>query len=73
MTKTEIKIEGMTCGHCAMSITNEIATIEGVSNVKVDHTQGNAIVESEGVSNEQLAEAVEEAGYTATEFVSLDA
>ena len=73
MTKTEIKIEGMTCGHCAMSITNEIATIEGVTNVKVDHTIGNAIVESEGVTNEQLADAVSEAGYTAKEFVTLDA
>jgi copper chaperone CopZ len=73
MTKTEIKIEGMTCGHCAMSITNEIATIAGVTNVKVDHTAGNAIVESEGVTNEQLADAVSEAGYTAKEFVTLNA
>ena len=73
MTKTEIKIEGMTCGHCAMSITNEIATIEGVSSVKVDHAAGNALVESEGVSHEQLAEAIEEAGYTAVEFATLDA
>ena len=73
MTKTEIKIEGMTCGHCAMSITNEIATIEGVSSVKVDHAAGNALVESEGVSNEQLAEAIEEAGYTAVEFATVDA
>lgn len=73
MTKVEIKIEGMTCGHCAMSITNEIATLEGVSSVKVDHESGNAIVESEGVSNQQLADAVAEAGYTAKEFVTLDA
>lgn len=73
MSKTEIKIQGMTCGHCAMSITNEIATIEGVSAVKVDHVAGNAIVESDGVTNEQLAEAVAEAGYTATEFAALDA
>lgn len=73
MSKLEIKIEGMTCGHCAMSITNEIATIEGVSSVKVDHNLGNAIVEAQGVTNEQLADAVAEAGYTATEFVSLDA
>ncbi len=73
MSKTEIKIEGMTCGHCAMSITNEIATLEGVTSVKVDHQAGNAVVESDGVTNEQLADAVAEAGYTATEFASLDA
>jgi copper chaperone CopZ len=73
MTKVQIKIEGMTCGHCAMTITNEIATLEGVSSVKVDHESGNAIVESDGVSNEQLSDAVTEAGYTAKEFVTLDA
>ena len=73
MSKTKIKIEGMTCGHCAMSITNEIATLEGVTSVKVDHQAGNAVVESDGVTNEQLADAVAEAGYTATEFAALDA
>ena len=73
MNKVEIKIEGMTCGHCAMSVTNELATIEGVSNVQVDHAAGKAVVESSGVSNEKLAEAVEEAGYKAVEFATLDA
>ncbi|MEY3966918.1 heavy-metal-associated domain-containing protein [Aquiluna borgnonia] len=73
MTKLEIKIDGMTCGHCAMTITNELATLEGVISVKVDHTAGNAVVEAEGVSNEQLSEAVAEAGYTATEFIELNA
>jgi copper chaperone len=71
--KQEIKIEGMTCGHCAMSITNEIATIEGVSSVVVDHEKGNAIVESEGVSNDALSAAIEEAGYKALEFSPLNA
>ena len=37
MSKIEISIEGMTCGHCAMTVTNELATLEGVSNVQVDH------------------------------------
>jgi len=71
--KREIKIEGMTCGHCAMSITNEIATIEGVSSVVVDHEKGNAIVESENVSTEALSAAIEEAGYKALEFSTLNA
>jgi copper chaperone CopZ len=73
VSKSEITIEGMTCGHCAMTITNELATLEGVVSVKVDHSAGNAIVESEGVSQEQLAAAIEEAGYQATGFQTLDA
>lgn len=73
MSKVEIKIEGMTCGHCQMTVTNELATLEGVKNVTVDHTLGTAIVESEGVSNQQLEDAVTEAGYKAVEFATLDA
>ena len=68
MEKIEITVEGMTCGHCAMSVTNELATLEGVSSVSVDHHAGTATIEAEGVSEEQLAAAVEEAGYQATAF-----
>ena len=68
MDKIEITIEGMTCGHCAMSVTNEIATIEGVASVNVDHQAGKAQVEAQGVTDEQLSAAVEEAGYQATAF-----
>lgn len=72
MPKIEISIEGMTCGHCAMSITNEIATLEGVTSVKVDHTTGKAIVEaSDSVTEKSLSEAVAEAGYTATAFANV--
>jgi copper chaperone CopZ len=73
MSKVEIKIEGMTCGHCAMSITKELSGLAGVSDVQVDHTKGSAVVELTGVSNEQLADAVTEAGYTAKEFTTLNA
>lgn len=73
MSKIEIDIKGMTCGHCAMTITNELATLQGVANVKVDHTAGKASVEVDGVSNEQLADAITEAGYEATGFHLIDA
>ena len=72
MSKIEISIEGMTCGHCAMSVTNELATLEGVSNVQVDHSAGTATVEVEGVSEDQLSAAVEEAGYQATGFATVN-
>ena len=72
MSKIEISIEGMTCGHCAMTVTNELATLEGVSNVQVDHAAGKATVEYEGVSEDQLSAAIEEAGYQATGFASVN-
>jgi copper chaperone len=73
MSKIEIAIKGMTCGHCAMTVTNELATIEGVANVQVDHASGKATVEVDGVSNEQLSAAVTEAGYEATGFTLVNA
>ena len=36
MSKTEITITGMTCGHCEMSVTNAIATLEGIPREALD-------------------------------------
>jgi copper chaperone CopZ len=55
-----------------MSVTNELATLEGVSNVQVDHAAGKATVEVEGVGEDELSAAVEEAGYQATGFATVN-
>jgi copper chaperone len=73
VSKVEIQIEGMTCGHCAMTITKELSGLAGVSNVQVDHAKGSAVVEQSGLSNDQLSEAITAAGYKAKEFTTLDA
>ena len=73
MSKIEIAISGMTCGHCAMSVTNELATLKGVANIQVDPRAGTATLDIDGISNEQLSEAVAEAGYEATGFKLLNA
>ena len=67
MSKVEIKIEGMTCGHCAMTITKELSGLAGVASVQVDHQAGSAVVEQNGLSNDQLSEVITAAGYTAKE------
>jgi hypothetical protein len=41
--------------------------------VQVDHAKGIATVVQNGLSNDQLSEAITAAGYTAKEFTSLDA
>lgn len=65
---TTISIDGMTCGHCVASVTEEITGIDGVSKVDVDLNAGGistATVESSGpLSEATLSEAVAEAGYT---------
>ena len=64
MAQTTYKVEGMTCGHCELSVQEEIGEISGVTGVKADHTSGDVVVDGEGFSDADVAAAVEEAGYT---------
>ena len=62
----QLKIEGMTCGHCVMSVKTALAAVPGVEGpVEVDLKSGAAQV---GGSPEPhaLIEAVEEEGFSAT-------
>lgn len=58
-------VQGMTCDHCAGSVTAEVTKIPGVTDVNVDVMHGRLTVTSAAeVSAEAVTEAVEEAGYT---------
>lgn len=63
MKKEEIKIEGMSCGHCVMSVKKELSKIEGLNINSVEI--GKAVVEYDEtrVSEENIRNAVEESGY----------
>ena len=64
MSSTDYTVRGMTCDHCAGSVTAEISKIPGVTGVQVDVATGRVSVESaQPVAAEVVAEAVEEAGY----------
>ena len=64
MTSTEYTVRGMTCGHCASAVTEEITKIPGVRDVDVDVAGGRVTVRSSGpVADEAVAAAVDEAGY----------
>lgn len=66
MTK-ELKIKGMSCQHCVKHVTNALQEVAGVTAVKVDLNQANAMVETDGSVGEQvLKDAVAEAGYEVT-------
>lgn len=69
--KTEIEIQGMTCGHCAMSITKELGLVPSTHVIEVNHQSGKAIVDSDAAEGD-LAAAVEKAGYTAVKFAKVD-
>jgi copper chaperone len=57
-------VSGMTCGHCEMSVREEIGEIPGVTTVEASHETGRVVVTSDGpLDPAAVAAAVEEAGY----------
>lgn len=63
-TTSTFQVTGMTCGHCAASVTEEISEIAGVENVDVVVETGAVTVTSGGpLEREAVRAAVEEAGY----------
>ncbi len=59
----KIHVEGMSCGHCSAHVEKALNAIEGVE-AKVDLEAKTAFVTvKEGVSDEVLKKAVEDAGY----------
>jgi copper chaperone len=65
MTTTTYTVNGMTCGHCVASVSEEVAKLDGVTAVDVDLGSGRVTVESESpVDDAAFAAAVDEAGYS---------
>ena len=59
----ELKIEGMTCGHCVMSVQKELGKIPGVTVEKVEIGSAKVQFDETKVNPAMLANAVNEAGY----------
>lgn len=63
--KIEIKISGMTCGHCEMAVGRAVKSLgEGILEVKADKDAANALVtyDDTKVTVEQIKAAVNDTG-----------
>jgi copper ion binding protein len=56
-------VTGMTCEHCVNAVSGEIGKLDGVASVAVDLPSGNVTVTGDGYTDEQIRDAVDEAGY----------
>ena len=66
MTTTQYQVTGMTCGHCEMSVREEVSQIAGVDSVEVSAKTGIlAVTASAPLSDDDVLAAVDEAGYSA--------
>lgn len=65
---SELRVEGMTCGHCVRAVTEELNALDGVEVVDIDLREGGTslvrIASTGSVTDDALATAIDEAGYT---------
>ncbi|HVB41930.1 MAG TPA: heavy-metal-associated domain-containing protein [Streptosporangiaceae bacterium] len=66
MTKTTYLVSGMTCGHCANAVTEELTGLPGVSAVTVDLTPGGnsqvTVTSDAPLAESAVRAALDEAG-----------
>ena len=58
------QVSGMTCGHCELSIQEEIGELPGVDGVTANYETGEVTVTGTSFDNEDVAAAITEAGYS---------
>lgn len=60
-------VDGMTCGHCVSSVTEEVGLIPGAESVSVELVEGGTsqvtVTSADPLDRTLVAAAVEEAGY----------
>ncbi|WP_410587144.1 heavy-metal-associated domain-containing protein [Amycolatopsis sp. lyj-23] len=58
-------VSGMSCGHCAQSVTEELTALPGVTEVDVDVAARRVLVRAgAALAEDDVRAAVAEAGYT---------
>ena len=66
MASNNYQVTGMTCGHCEMSVREEVGEIPGVQDIQVSAQTGKLVVTAaDEVDDARVLAAVEEAGYSA--------
>jgi len=65
MSKLELEIQGMSCGHCVAAVSEALGDLDGVDVEAVRIGSAEVEYRPDLVSPEQILLAVEDAGYSA--------
>ena len=65
MSKLDLEIEGMSCGHCVAAVSEALRELPGVTVEAVGIGSAAVSYEPDRVSLDDILLAVEDAGYTA--------
>jgi len=61
---SSIKVKGMSCQHCVMSVTKALGQLEGIKNVQVDLAKGEVRFDnSKEIALSRVEKAIQDAGY----------
>ena len=65
--KTTLQVDGMTCAHCRKRVEDALRAVKGVKSAAVDleATTAEVVYHPDKTDPQQLAEAVNAAGYAA--------
>lgn len=63
MDSIKLNISGMNCAHCVRAVSNALKDVNGVQQVDVTLADNSAVVQGDHLNRDDLAKAVEEAGY----------
>jgi copper chaperone len=60
-----LAVEGMSCDHCRLAITDEVSRVSGVESVDVDLEAKRVRVGGTNLDESAVIDAIDEAGYDA--------
>ncbi len=64
MKTVQLSIQGMTCGHCVLSLKKELSKIAGLTINTVEIGKASLDIDETKVTEKILQHVVEEAGYS---------
>ena len=66
------EVDDMTCGHCVSTITKALKAVDQHAKVEIDLAAHRVQIEPASSDAEELAEAIQDAGYTPTAIARTD-
>jgi copper chaperone len=61
---TTLKVKGMSCQHCVMSVTKALGQLDGIKNVQVDLAKGEVRFDNpKEIATSRIEKAISDAGY----------
>lgn len=63
MTSAEIKVEGMSCQHCVMSVRKAVEGLDGIKSSNVEIGKVSVEFDEGKVSQDAIEAAITQAGY----------